>query len=146
MATSTCILALQASHRMPACLRCSAQRPMNLRLATKIENAPGNSPPDSGGVARRAPGWLFLGAQNTKAQSAPPPTPSSTEGGSCFHPHYPLPHSLGFIGLRGVYLPPAWNPESRGQSHPKANLLKWQPTMLSRTRCDLGRWLKVMRR
>src|SRR5271157_3437083 len=41
-----------------------------------------NSPPDSGGVARRATGWLSSKAANIKSRSPPPPTPSSTEEGS----------------------------------------------------------------
>ena len=41
---------------------------------TRFRTAPGNSPPDSGGVALPAPGRLP--AENTKSQSAPPPTPS----------------------------------------------------------------------
>src|SRR5271157_5391021 len=41
-----------------------------------------SSLPDLGGVARRAPGWLSPEAECLKSQSAPPPTPSSTEEGS----------------------------------------------------------------
>ena len=47
---------------------------------TRFRTAPGNSPPDSGGVARPAPGWLPPETTNIKSQSAPPPTPSSSEG------------------------------------------------------------------
>ena len=47
---------------------------------TRFRAGPSNSPPDPGGVARPAPGWLP--AENTKSQSAPPPTPSSLEEGS----------------------------------------------------------------
>jgi hypothetical protein len=57
---------------------------MTLRLATRDENSPGDSPPDSEAVARRPPGWLFPEAENMMSQLAPPPITSSTEKGSIF--------------------------------------------------------------
>ena len=60
---------------------------------TDFRTAPGNSPPDPGGVARPAPGWLPPEAENLKSQSAPPPTPSSTEEGSIFISAPPPPPS-----------------------------------------------------
>ena len=52
--------------------------------ATNNEIAPGNSPPELGGVSvSRRTGWLSPEAASIKSQSAPPPTPSSTEEGSC---------------------------------------------------------------
>ena len=57
---------------------------------TRFCTDPSNSPPDSGGVARPATGWLPSEAENINSQSAPPPTPSSTEEGSSVVPA-PLP-------------------------------------------------------
>ena len=47
---------------------------------SRFRTAHENSPPDSGGVARLAPGWLPPETANIKSPSAPPPSPSSSEG------------------------------------------------------------------
>jgi len=54
---------------------------MSLWLATVTENVRANSPPDSGGVARRAPRWLFPKVQDVHQ----PPLPLLNEEGSYFH-------------------------------------------------------------
>jgi len=43
---------------------------------TRFRTHPGNSPPDSGGAMRPAPGWLPPETEAVKSQSAPSPTPS----------------------------------------------------------------------
>lgn len=58
------------------------------RFRTEFNSSPPDSEPalslSKGGVARRAPGWLFPEAPKIKSLSPPPPTPSSTEEGSIF--------------------------------------------------------------
>ena len=71
-------LLAQAAHRqweesLLLSLEAIAAETLDLEF-TRFRAGPSNSPPDPGGVARPAPGWLP--AENTKSQSAPPPTPS----------------------------------------------------------------------
>jgi hypothetical protein len=57
---------------------------MRLRLAPKDENAAGSPFPDSGGVARRAPGWLCPEAENVEVATSTTTYLSPTEEGSIF--------------------------------------------------------------
>ncbi len=75
-------LLAEAAHRqweksLLLSLEAIAGETVNLEF-TRFRTTPGNSPPDSGGVALPAPAWSSPKAENLRSQSAPPPTPPTS--------------------------------------------------------------------